>query len=691
MVSDRFQEALSLHRAGYVERAEGIYRDLLCETPGHAGAWHLLGMVLYGRRDLAGALEHVGKALSLCDSKAVYWNNYGAVLKDLERHEEAKAAFEKAIRIRDDYADAWSNLGLMQTELGLLEEAEKSIRYALRLEPRHADALSHLASVFRERGQLEEALRLCRDAIAVASEKAEVHRAEGDILTAMRRYEEAAGAYDRALFRDPLSDDTHLRQGHALADNHETRKAKESYRRAAELRPDRPVWRLRHLSLCPAVFESADEIAHFRVELEGQLDEALADPPSFDWRLSLQDGFAPSFQLAHHGMCNRRIKEKHARLFAGSFSKDRPKPKKRERLRVGFTCTSGHEGGFLRGFGGILQRLDRRRFDVYGLVSQDILSRCRTQVRCSDVTWIGFPHHMERAFGAFRHADCDVVVHWQAGTSVMNYFLPFLPLAPVQCIGFGQHGTTGVSNIDYFVSSRLFERGAAASEDYTETLVQFTGSTAWQPRPPNPPPARRTEFGLPESGVLYFCPQRHVKFHPHFDRILRAILERDRAGHAVILQGHCRNTAEALRTRLAASLGSTLARRVLFVPSQEPSGYYRLLRTMDVVLDTPSYSASLTGYDAFHFGIPVVTLPGPHMVQRYALGLYTVMGIRDLVTDGEAEYVDLAVRLGLEDDFRQAMGQAICERNETLYDNHSVIHEYEDFLQQAACSSQQSQ
>lgn len=54
-------------------------------------------------------MKHIERALTLCDSNACYWNNYGAVLRDLRRHHEAKAAFEKAIAIRADYPDAWSN------------------------------------------------------------------------------------------------------------------------------------------------------------------------------------------------------------------------------------------------------------------------------------------------------------------------------------------------------------------------------------------------------------------------------------------------------------------------------------------------------------------------------------------------------------------------------------------------------
>ena len=62
-----------------------IYRALLEVDAKHAGAWHLLGVALNQQGHALAALVHIERALSHCDSKAVYWNNYGAVLKDLKR------------------------------------------------------------------------------------------------------------------------------------------------------------------------------------------------------------------------------------------------------------------------------------------------------------------------------------------------------------------------------------------------------------------------------------------------------------------------------------------------------------------------------------------------------------------------------------------------------------------------------
>lgn len=524
MLADHFEQALALHRAGALDQAEALYRNILQKDAEHAGAWHLLGVLLHSRRDLPTALEYVEKALSLCQSKAAYWNNYGAILKDLDRFEDAKTAFEKALAIRDNYADARSNLGLVQTELGRLEQAEQSLRYALRLDPRHADALRHLAVVSREKGQFEEALRLCGDAATVAPHNAKVYEIQGETLVQMKRFHEAVAAFEEAIARDPAAAEAHLNQGFAYSDLGDHERARESFHRAAHLHPDRPMWQRRHLGLCPTVFQTANAVTEYRSELERQLDASLAEAPSFQWRNALRDGFSPSFQLSFHGACNRRIKEKMARLFAAAFPSERPKFGEGSKIRVGFLCTRTHETGFVRGFGGIMQRLDRRRFDVVGLVSDKVVPYCQRLVPTETVRWIGFPQHLEQAWKIVQETQCDIIVHWHAGSDILNYFLPFLPLAPVQCIGFGANGTTGIPTIDCFLSSRLFERGTDAEEDYTEQLVQFEGLTTWQPRPRIVQPATRADFGLPSSGAIYFCPQQLGKFHPHFDHRLQRIL-----------------------------------------------------------------------------------------------------------------------------------------------------------------------
>jgi len=677
-----FEAALAAHRGGDLVTAERFYRQILDMAPHHPGAWHFLGVIALAKGDLREACQAIEYSLQFCSQKAVYWNNYGAVLKALGRWSEAAAAFSRAIDLRADYADAWSNLGLVHLERGEAVDAERCLLRALELAPHHVDALRHLARLRQIQGNSRESLRLCELALALPPRHAELLLQLGELYATLKRFREAIRVLREAVNLRPTWGQAHLALGQVLNDLEEYEKAREAFRRAAQLCPKRPLWRWRELSLCPAVFDSEEALWAYRAELERRLDEALTERLPVDWREIFQDGFVPSFHLYHHGVCDRGLREKFAALWGEAFPQERPQAPRGSKIRVGFLVTAGHHGGFLRGLGRVLTGLDRRRFEVVGLVSAGIGETCRKSVPAGDIPWIEFPHEIQQALSVIRQVQCHIIFHWQAGTDAVDYFLPFLPLAPVQCIGFGQHGTTGIKNIDYFISSQLFERGAEAQEDYTEKLVQFSGLTTWQPRPQIPLGVSRKEWALPEEGTIYFCPHRLSKFHPAFDRLLRGVLEADEEGYLVVLKGYRPATQARLQARWESTLGKDLCRRVIWLPSQSVGDYYRLLSAADVVLDSPAYSGSLTGFDALGLGIPVATLPGRLMVQRYMDGFYRLLDLPELIATTEEEYIRLAVRLGRERDFHQAMRKKISERAEVLFEQDGVIREYEDLFTQ---------
>ena len=53
--------------------------------------------------------------------------NYGIILKNLGKLQEAEISLRKAIKIKPDLAEAYSNLGYVFKDLGKLEEAELSL------------------------------------------------------------------------------------------------------------------------------------------------------------------------------------------------------------------------------------------------------------------------------------------------------------------------------------------------------------------------------------------------------------------------------------------------------------------------------------------------------------------------------------------------------------------------------------
>ena len=70
------------------------------------------------------------------------FSNYGVILKDLGKLQEAELSYRKAIKLNPKYANGHANLGGILSEVGKLEEAEKSIYNALELDPEN-ESIKH--------------------------------------------------------------------------------------------------------------------------------------------------------------------------------------------------------------------------------------------------------------------------------------------------------------------------------------------------------------------------------------------------------------------------------------------------------------------------------------------------------------------------------------------------------------------
>jgi predicted O-linked N-acetylglucosamine transferase (SPINDLY family) len=115
--------------------------------------------------------------------------------------------------------------------------------------------------------------------------------------------------------------------------------------------------------------------------------------------------------------------------------------------------------------------------------------------------------------------------------------------------------------------------------------------------------------------------------------------------------------------------------------------YLYLVSAADVILDPRPYGGGVTSYDGFSLGKPVVTFPTPYHRSRYALGHYRKMGILDCVASSAEQYVELALRLGTDRDWRRFMGEKILAASHVLFEDSEAVRQHEEFFEQAIRSA----
>ncbi len=179
MASEPIEEllvrALALHRQEQLAPAEALYREILAREPGHADAWHLLGVIAHQLGQHEAAVACFGHAIAIDATVADYHNNLAVALERLHRLDKSAAACRVALGLNPSFPEAHNNLGNVLLRLDRTDEAVQAYIQAIRLNPRYADAHCNLGVALKDRGELDGAIAAFRNALRLRPDFAKAH------------------------------------------------------------------------------------------------------------------------------------------------------------------------------------------------------------------------------------------------------------------------------------------------------------------------------------------------------------------------------------------------------------------------------------------------------------------------------------------------------------------------------------
>ena len=494
---------------------------------------------------------------------------------------------------------------------------------------------------------------------------------------------QAEEIYRQILQSNPDFVEAHKNLGNVLRIQGKLREASISLQRVLARQPDDAATKVKLATLRPVIMESHPDILDSRQRFIDNVAELLQSEISLA-EPNKETGVT-NFYFAYHGFNDRELQIKLATLYeqaCPALMYTAPHcvdlPVVNGKIKIGFVSKFLNNHTIGKVMAGIIANLSRAKFEVYVFFLPQHKDEMATFIQQHADHVVTLPLVLEAARHQIANKQLDILVYPDIGMDSFTYFLAFARLAPVQCTTWGHPVTSGIRNLDYFISSRDMESNGA-EEHYSEKLIRLNSQLTFYYKPILPPLTKvRSHFGL-EQQHIYLCPQALFKFHPDFDVVMADILKRDPQGEVVLVEATHEHWTELLKKRLWQTLPEVME-RVRFVPRMNLGDYFNLIAVSDVLLDPFPFGGGNTSYEALAIGTPIVTLPSKFMRGRFAYACYRQMGVMDCVASSPANYVEIAVQLGTDSWYREQIKAKILAANNLLYEDVKVVREWEQFF-----------
>lgn len=199
------EEAKAVHRAGRLEEAEGLYRQLLRLLPEQPDLLHFLGLLLFQRRRSDESLALVQRSIDLQPKIAAWQNNLGNMLLERQQPAEAAQAYQRCLALQPGNQEVRNNLGALLRGLGRLNEAEVVLREAIAVAPQLANAHTNLALVLAAQGRVDEAMDASARALELEPKNQRSRRLLGVVYAQRGRRDLAERLFREWLEHEPGS------------------------------------------------------------------------------------------------------------------------------------------------------------------------------------------------------------------------------------------------------------------------------------------------------------------------------------------------------------------------------------------------------------------------------------------------------------------------------------------------------
>jgi len=677
--SELLMKAVTLHQAGMLDEAEAAYLALLKALPNDSDALHYLGLIAFQRHHYPNAVNLIEAAININRRIPAFHCNLGNAYKALGQFDSAVSAFLEAIRLDPYFQAAHSNLGNTYKDQGRLDEAIACYHKALALRPDFAEAHSNLASALRDQGKLDDAVSSYRMALSLKPDFADAYSNLGVVLREQGKLDEAVTHFHQALSFNPNHAETFSNLGIALKEQGKLHEAVTQYRQALELRPDfaeahynlgNALQDQGYISAAVECYQNALSLRHKYADAYNNLLylHAFSRDISPEAELELAANWENTMLSEEERMA--------ARNRAQSFE---PAPRIGRKLRLGIVSAELGQHAVAEFLEPILEQLDRTRFHIT-LYPTAIRSDPRAEKlkRLADVYKSVVQLSDYDAANLIMSDRIDILIDTTGHMGNCRLGIFAHRAAPVQCHYIGYHGTTGLTEMDWFIADEVL-LPAAYDSHFRENIWRLprlrmaykgdaslspcnwqpdAGGTIWLGSFNNLTKVREEALGL-WARVMNALPESKL-------------LLKDRKADEPAVQ-------ERIRSELGRH-GISADRIELLGSTPDWNSHMALYNRLDIALDTIPLNSETTAFDALWMGVPLVALEGDWYGGRMASTLLKAFGKSEWIAQDNDQYVEIVTALARDIEGRKSLrlAQRALMADSPLCDAKELTRHLED-------------
>lgn len=259
--------------------------ETLANAPTTAEAAFNLGMEVYKKHDIDGAIAYFTKAVELDPKYMMAYGYRGLIYEEFKKDKEkARFNYQKTLELQPNYPDVSIRLGLIDRALGYYDEAidvyTKMFPFIGSMKPENLSALYTFRGLnYTDQGSYDQAIADFQKAIELNARYADAYDALGTAYKRKNDYDKAIANYNKAVEIDPNFAKAYTNRGLAYFYKGDYAKALADHNKAIELDPKMSAAYNNRAAVYDAQNKPELEIADYKkaVELDPQNDAAKAN------------------------------------------------------------------------------------------------------------------------------------------------------------------------------------------------------------------------------------------------------------------------------------------------------------------------------------------------------------------------------------------------------------------------------